>query len=118
MKVVVFLAAALACAPSLADEGPSAREHFRRGTNAFNLGHYLEAVKEYEAAYQVKEDPALLYNIGQAYRLAGEPRAAVRVYKSFVHQVPGAPQRAEVERRIEELQQTIDREERAKAAAA
>lgn len=54
-----------------ADETVTAREHYRRGTNAFNLGHYLEAVKEYEAAYQLKEDPALLFNIAQAYRLAG-----------------------------------------------
>jgi tetratricopeptide (TPR) repeat protein len=118
MKSVVFSVALLACAPAFAaDEGTSAREHFRRGTNAFNLGHYLEAVKEYEAAYQVKEDPALLYNIGQAYRLAGENRAAMRVYKAFLHEVPGAPQRPEVERRIGELQQSLDREERAKAAS-
>jgi tetratricopeptide (TPR) repeat protein len=118
MKFVVFLAAALACGPALADDGATAREHFRHGTSAFNLGHYLEAVAEYEAAYEAKPDPVLLYNIAQAYRLAGENRSAVRVYKSFLHQLPEAPQRAEVERRIAELQQAMENEERAKAKAA
>jgi tetratricopeptide (TPR) repeat protein len=91
-----------------AHEFEGAREHFRRGTNAFNLGHYLEAVKEYEAAYQIKEDPALLFNIGQSYRLAGQNEAAVRVYKSFLHQAPGSPLRNQVEQRIAELQRLIE----------
>src|SRR5436190_20070002 len=86
-----------------ADEAVTAREHYRRGTNAFNLGHYIDAVKEYEAAYQAKEDPALLFNIAQAYRLAGENDAAVRVYKSFLHQMPDSAQRGEVEKRNAEL---------------
>ena len=121
MKTVRLLAAALpfvlAIGLAHADENAtSAREHYRRGTNAFNLGHYLDAVKEYEAAYQLKDDPALLFNIAQAYRLAGENESAIRVYKSFIHQVPGSPQRPEVEQRIAELQQLVDRERRAKEA--
>src|SRR5206468_1367892 len=101
---------------SRADSSADAREHYRRGTNAFNLGHYLDAVKEYEAAYQSKEDPALLFNIAQAYRLAGENDSAVRVYKSFLHQVPDSPQRPEVEKRIAELQTLIEQERKTKSA--
>lgn len=93
-----------------------AREHYRRGTNAFNLGHYLDAVKEYELAYQLKEDPALLFNIAQAYRLAGENESAMRVYKSFLHQVPDSPQRPEVEKRIAELRALIEQQRKTKEA--
>jgi tetratricopeptide (TPR) repeat protein len=113
---VVAALSLFAAVPASADEAVSAREHYRRGTNAFNLGHYLEAVKEYEAAYQQKEDPALLFNIAQAYRLGGENDAAVRVYKSYLHQVPDSPQRAEVESRIVELQALIEQQRKTKEA--
>jgi tetratricopeptide (TPR) repeat protein len=101
---------------AVGDESVNAREHYRRGTNAFNLGHYLDAVKEYEAAYQQKEDPALLFNIAQAYRLAGENESALRVYKSFLHQVPDSPQRPDVEKRISELQALVDQQRKTKEA--
>jgi tetratricopeptide (TPR) repeat protein len=119
MRILTVLALSSILAAStlaLADEAVSAREHYRRGTNAFNLGHYIEAIKEYEAAYQLKDDPALLFNIAQAYRLAGENDAAVRVYKSYLHQVPESPQRPEVERRIAELQALIEQQRKAREA--
>lgn len=115
-SVLAILSLLIAARPAVADDVVTAREHYRRGTNAFNLGHYDEAIKEYEAAYQIKDDPALLFNIAQAYRLAGQNEAAIRVYKSFIHQVPESPQRPEVEQRIAELQQLIERERRAKEA--
>lgn len=114
--VVVGVVIVCSAQHASADATAEARDHYRRGTNAFNLGHYLDAVKEYEAAYQIKEDPALLFNIAQAYRLAGENESAVRVYKSFVHQLPDSSLAPEVEKRIAELQQIIDQQRRAKEA--
>jgi tetratricopeptide (TPR) repeat protein len=99
-----------------AAEPPESVDHFRRGTAAFNLGHYLEAVKEYEAAYVAREDPSLLFNIAQAYRLAGKHEEAIRVYKSFLHAVPGTPERSLVERRIAELQQLLEGERNSREA--
>jgi tetratricopeptide (TPR) repeat protein len=109
--------AVVAYAPGAnADPPITAYEHARRARTAFNLGRYLEAAMEYEQAYEQKEDPSLLFNIGQAYRLAGKHEAAVRVYKSFLHQVPNTSERADVERRIAELTQLIERERRAREA--
>ena len=96
------------------DDVAAAKEHFRNGTKAFDLGHYAEAVKEYEAAYTAKDEPSLLFNIGQAYRLGGDNPNAVRSYKSYLRRVPNAPNRAAVETRIEELQKTIEQQQRAK----
>jgi tetratricopeptide (TPR) repeat protein len=104
--------------PLRADERTEAREHYRRGTAAFNLGHYEDAIREYEAAYQLREDPALLYNIAQAYRLAGDETHALRTYKSFLHQLPKAENREEVEQRIIELQRAIGERGRAKESTA
>lgn len=91
-----------------ADDVQAAREHFDKGTRLYDLGQYADAAKEYEAAYKAKDDPALLFNCGQAYRGAGEPEKAVGFFKSFLRRMPDAPNRAEVEARILELQRVID----------
>src|SRR5262249_8931733 len=48
--------------------------------------------------------PELLFNIGQAYRLAGKPQEALAAYRGFLRRVPDAPQRAEVRERISSLE--------------
>ena len=111
--VTLILTFFAASSTARADDIAEAREHFRKGSKAFDLGHYQEAIKEYEAAYNLKEDPALLFNIAQAYRLEGDNQNAIRVYKSFLHHLPNAPNRADVERRIDELQKAIDQQRRA-----
>jgi tetratricopeptide (TPR) repeat protein len=91
-----------------ADDLQTAREHFERGTRLYDLGQYADAAKEYEAAYKAKDDPALLFNCGQAYRGAGEPEKAIGFFKSFLRRMPEAPNRAEVEARIAELQRAVE----------
>lgn len=102
--VVIIVVATAASADPVA----SARQHFQKGTTLYELSKFHEAAAEYEEAYQAKPDPALLFNIGQAYRLAGESEAALRSYRSYLHKVPDAANRAEVEGYIERLQKAID----------
>lgn len=99
------------------DNVAAAREDFERGTRAYDLGHYAEAAKEYEAAYRAKDDPALLFNIGQAYRGANEPEKAIVAFRSYLRRVPEASNRDEVEARIAELQRLADAEHRSKGGA-
>src|SRR5262245_29716123 len=80
-----------------------AKEHYRRGTKLFDLQKYAEAAAEHEHAYDAKEVPALLYNIGQAYRFAGEYTKALAAYRSYLRRVPEAPNRDEVSRYIEDV---------------
>lgn len=96
----------------------AAREHYRKGKIAFDLQRYLDAAHEYEAAYELKDDPALLFNIGQAYRLANEPQKAVGAYKSYLRNAPDVPpkRRAEIEARIAELQKIVDDQRRSQEA--
>ncbi|HEY2743249.1 MAG TPA: tetratricopeptide repeat protein, partial [Polyangia bacterium] len=93
-----------------------ARQHFEDGSRLYDLGKFREAAREYEEAYKYKPDPALLFNIGQAYRGAGNTSEALTAYKSYLRKVPEAPNRAEVEGHIGRLQQTLDDERRARAA--
>ncbi|MBN2575787.1 MAG: tetratricopeptide repeat protein [Deltaproteobacteria bacterium] len=94
--------AGLATAGPVEDE---ARAHVKMATAAFNLGQYDEALAEYETAYRLVPDPALLYNIGQAHRLAGNADKAIIAYKSYLRTAPAdAPNREQVQRHLEQLE--------------
>jgi hypothetical protein len=84
-----------------------ARKHYEEGTKAFNLGEFARAITEFRAAYNAKPDPLLLYNIAQSYRLAGDAVQAAFFYKSFLRNMPNAPNRKEVEGRIKVLEKQI-----------
>jgi tetratricopeptide (TPR) repeat protein len=107
-QLAIACAIVVAAGAAHADDVQAAREHFEKGTRLYDLGQYGDAAKEYEAAYKAKDDPALLFNCGQAYRGAGEPEKAVGFFKSFLRKMPDAPNRAEVEARIAELQHVIE----------
>jgi tetratricopeptide (TPR) repeat protein len=103
-------------APAFADNDRAlAREHYFKGTRAFDLGAYDEAIAEYGAAYRIKDDPALLYNLGQAHRLAGHAAEALRIYKVYLSKRPEAANRPEVEAKIAELQKLIEQQNRTKS---
>jgi tetratricopeptide (TPR) repeat protein len=115
--LVLIVAVAAVARPSFAegvDDVQSARDHFAVGKRLYDLGRFADAAREYEAAYQAKDDPALLFNLGQAYRLAHDARRALLAYRSYLRNVSDAPNRAEVEAHIAELQALVDRQDQAK----
>jgi tetratricopeptide (TPR) repeat protein len=76
-----------------------------RATTEYRLGYYAEAARLYEDAYRAWNEPALLYNIGQAYRMNRESAKAIVAYRSYVRAAPpGAPDIDLARRRIEELE--------------
>ena len=80
--------------PALAQssEQDQAREHYKKGLAAYNLGQYSEAASEFEAAYRLFLDPALLFNIAQAHRMNGELEKALNGYRSYLRTAaPGTP---------------------------
>jgi tetratricopeptide (TPR) repeat protein len=83
-----------------------AREHYRKGTAAYNLGHYAEAAREYEATYELTLDAAALFNTAQAYRLAGETQKAILAYKGYLRAAPQGPQREVAQQKLDELNRT------------
>jgi tetratricopeptide (TPR) repeat protein len=95
------------CRTARADDTAAAREHYQKGTAYYDLGRYQDAIKEFEAAYEIKSDPALLYNLAQSHRLAGNPEQALHFYRTYLRRVPKAPNKAEIEGRIAALEQQI-----------
>ena len=108
-----LLVASAAWAQAKPDSKTAAKEHYARGTSYYDLGKYDDAIKEFEAAYQLKNDPAFLYNLAQSYRLAGNEERALHFYKTYLRYVPKAPKRAEIEDRIAALERQMATESKA-----
>src|SRR5205807_10015881 len=64
-------------APSATAPAEDAKSLFEHGMTLYALGRYTEAAPLFERAFELKPDPALLYNAAQAHRLAGHSQRAL-----------------------------------------
>ena len=87
-----------------AEPATDARRRFDAGNAAYSRGEFVHAAEEYKAAFKEKQDPVFLYNIAQAYRLAGDAKNAVFFYRSYLRNLPNARNRHEIEDRITKLE--------------
>jgi outer membrane protein assembly factor BamD (BamD/ComL family) len=104
--LVLALLAVITCTSAergFCDDLSEARDHYRKGIRAYELGQFDEAIREFSDAYRIKDDPVILFNIAQAHRLAGHSADALRTYRMYLMKVPSATNRPEVERLIAEL---------------
>lgn len=81
----------------------AAGAHFAAAQDAFAQGQFKQAAAEYQAAYDITRDPALLSSIGESYQRASDYRRAAENYRAYLKEVPQATDRAEIERRLREL---------------
>jgi tetratricopeptide (TPR) repeat protein len=94
-----------------------ARALFERGSTLYALGRYGEAAPLFERAFEIKPDPALLYNAAQAYRFMGNKTRALTLYQNYFRLYGDRISNADdVRRQIEQLKETIAADERAKTA--
>ena len=95
-----------------------AKALYDKGTAAFALGNYEEAANDYEAAFKLKPDPALLYNAAQAHRLGGNKQRALQLYQSYLRLYgdKGLTKRSDLEDRIAELKAAIENDRRVATA--
>jgi hypothetical protein len=103
-----------------ADDIETARSYNAKATAAFALSRYAEAAELYEKAFEIKQDPALLYNAAQAHRLAGNRERALSLYVNYLRIYANGAERVRAEQHVQELRAAIEQErkERAPAAAA
>ena len=92
-----------AAAKANKDAAARAASHADKGRRLYDLRRYDPAIKEFEQAYQLDNDPAHLYNIAQAHRLANHIPEAIAAYEAYLDRLPTAPNRPDIERRIAEL---------------
>jgi len=102
-----FAAAAQPVAPPPAvspDADRAAREHFTRGREAFSQGDFATAAREFSQAYELSGRPQLLYNIGTTYERLHNWEEANLALTRYLERVPDAPDRAEVQARLNVIQ--------------
>jgi tetratricopeptide (TPR) repeat protein len=75
----------------------------------YNIGEYDKALSGYREAYLLSKEPALLFNMGQCYRLLGKREEAIKVYRSFIKEAPDSPLRPNVEEIILSLQAELQK---------
>jgi tetratricopeptide (TPR) repeat protein len=107
---VGLVMAIAATEPAYAGNVDEAKAHYARATSAYALGRFAEAAAEYEKAFDLKPDPALLYNAAQAHRVAGNKARALLLYRSYLRIFSDGPNHDEVQHFISELQKQIDQE--------
>lgn len=99
-----------------------AKAEYRAGSDAYALGNYEEAVLHFERAYELSQQPALLFNLGQSYTRwydisndVEHLKKARRLYENYVLNVGAteldeqgqADARADAQRRITEVDRLI-----------
>jgi tetratricopeptide (TPR) repeat protein len=119
--IAALLAAGLVAPPTASAQSDAqkkeAKEHYDKATRFYDVGRYGDAIDEYQKVYLLVSDPILLYNIGQAYRLWDKPDEAVRFYRNYLRRSPSADNRADVEKKIADLEKVIEERKRTGPAA-
>lgn len=82
-----------------------AKALFERGQKLFDVGRFADALKAYQQAYQAYPAPEFLFNIAQCHRNLGNYEDAIFSYRKFLELRPDTPERAGVERAIEQLEE-------------
>lgn len=111
-------------APSFEVDGEvaEAKAEYRKGSDAYALGNYEEAVGHFERAFELSQEPALLFNLGQSYTRwydisndLEHLKKARRLYENYVLTIGAtdlsegqqADARADAQRRISEVDRRI-----------
>jgi iron complex outermembrane receptor protein len=104
--MLLALAGSLAVTtPALADARAEARRHFERGMELIADSQFEEGVAQLERAYEILPHPSVLYNVGRAWRDAGELDKALEAFKAYLATNP--EDRTEIEAAISNLQDRI-----------
>lgn len=104
MALLVCALARPALAAETTDRSAAARSCFHRGLANFGAGNYAEAMNDFLAGWALERRPLFLFNAAQAARRAGKHQRAYELYRQFVHDDPGAPERPEAEQHMSSLE--------------
>jgi len=124
---LVALACVLACAsaaaaphkrrpPPVPEAVRQAKALYDKGIKHYEIGEHEVAIVEFKRAYELSSSPGLLFNIAQCYRLAKKYDDALQFYHTYLRLMPNAPNRADVEGLIAQVEKTIKDDQDTNAA--
>jgi tetratricopeptide (TPR) repeat protein len=101
--ILVTLAPLAASAEPVVSVPERARQLAALGRARHEAGDYNSAVRAFEEAYVLAPSPELLFDLAQAFRLAGNCDAAAMTYRRYLATAPDPQWRDFVERRLASL---------------
>jgi hypothetical protein len=94
--------------PASTSRVDEARRLIAEGVRCFRANDYAGAVRAFSSANAAVPSPDLWYNIARAREMAQEYAGAVEDYRRYLRDKIDAPDRAEVERRIADLERLAE----------
>lgn len=94
-------------APATPDVNPRAQQLYADGLKAYDEERFRDAVELFKAADQLAPSPRLSFNSARVYERMSDSRSALAAYRDYLRRSPAAENRAEVERRIRELERAL-----------
>lgn len=87
-----------------------ADQHYKRAIAFYENKDYPRAIREFQAAYKVRQLPRILLNIGQVYRKLGMASTALKFYEHYlrVDPQPKPEIKSEVDRYIAQTRAMLD----------
>jgi tetratricopeptide (TPR) repeat protein len=70
----------------------------------YQQGEYDAAIESFMGAFALSNNPGLLFNVAQAYRLKGDCEHARDYYQRYLSTVPETPLKPSLERRLTEME--------------
>jgi hypothetical protein len=92
---------------AFASPSSEARAYHEKAKSAFALEKYAQAAEYFERAFELKADPAILYNAALSHRLAGNKDRALALYQNYLRVFGHVGKWTEVEARVAELKTAI-----------
>ncbi len=114
LLLLVLLASGVATGASSSET--AARAAALEAKKAFDLGDFPKAIERYEAAYQLKAAPGLLFNLGQSHRKAGNLDRASFYFRRYLETNPPTAQAKATEDVIAEVDAALAQQKAEKAA--
>ena len=99
--VVAMHSDALAEPADALPQNEQALEHLRLGNRAYDLGHWDDAIAQYEKGAMLDPVPQFFHNIGLAQRMAGRHDKAIAAYRVFLDKIADDPNASKIAAEIE-----------------
>ena len=108
----VVLGMALGARPALAADATApaaedAKTLINEGSAQYALGHFKEALADFEKVYLMKRVPALLFNIAQCHRQMKNFEEAAVTFRSFIRLAPDSPQVGNARELLSQVEEAI-----------
>lgn len=100
---LVALAALCITSSAWAARWPDAKSAHEAGRTAYDAKRYKEAAEAFRATYDYDPSPALLVNVAESYKRAGNCGQALTYYERFLKTAPAGERRTTIAKRVAAL---------------